>query len=338
MTRSIIVCVVASGVASCAIEAEPERLVKVEQDIMQNQGTMLQGVQLLGTQLQGKTFKGFQFSGATLNGVALSDLHLDKGELVATQGGSELRGAALVNAHVIGQVQTAAGAVSTVDYAITAIEAEAAGYDPTATGHTYLYSIAQNVDATGTYQAACGTDVDGRSAAIPMAAIWNAHGDRVESTTLFTFGCTTGVVAKCYRWGYRPWITGAGDLAAMHWTCTRVARADYCGNGTPHTRDGTLINVWDNLPAPGPIQTRATAPVTMLFEAGWNTSGAVCLSHARWLLNGPIIALGCPGRLIAPGLSLLGGTVCDTVADVLGQSSGSVMFDESNLNLNLDLF
>ena len=120
---------------------------------------------------------------------------------------------------------------------------------------------------------------------LPLAAIWDGHGNRIASSTQFTFGCTTGVVAKCYRWGYRPWVTGYGDLATVHWICTRVARADYCGNGVTHTRDNTLINVWDNLPAPGPIQAQGQTPTGMLFEAGWSTGGAVCLSHARWLLG-----------------------------------------------------
>src|SRR5678815_5264127 len=101
----------------------------------------------------------------------------------------------------------------------------------------------------------------------------------------FTLGCTTGVIAKCYRWGYRPWVNGYGDLVAMHWTCTRLARADYCGDGTPHTHDGTKINVWDTLPRPIESHGGLLPPAGMLFEAGWNTGGAVCLSRARWMLD-----------------------------------------------------
>jgi hypothetical protein len=123
----------------------------------------------------------------------------------------------------------------------------------------------------------------------------------------------------------------------MHWICTRAARADYCGNGTSHTRDGTTINIWDNLAAPGPIQSHGNTPLGMVFEAGWSTNGAVCLSHARWLLGGPIIALGCPDRLLAPGLGILGATVCDDVAHVLGQPANARIFDESYLALNLDV-
>jgi hypothetical protein len=68
----------------------------------------------------------------------------------------------------------------------------------------------------------------------------------------------------------------------------------------------------------------------MIFEAGWNTDGAVCLSRARWLLDDTLASL-CPDRLIAP--SLLGGTVCDTVADVLGYDPNAKLFNESYLNL-----
>jgi hypothetical protein len=113
----------------------------------------------------------------------------------------------------------------------------------------------------------------------------------------------------------------------LHWTCTRVARADYCGNGVEHTHDGTLINVWDKLPRP--IQSRAFSP-GMLFEAGWNTGGAVCLSRARWLLDdGALIAALCPDRLVPPGL---GGTVCDTVSQVFGYDANALMFNEAYLN------
>src|ERR1041384_6381948 len=127
-------------------------------------------------------------------------------------------------------------------------------------------------------------------------------------------------------------------MVATHWTCTRLARADYCGNGIPHTRDGTMINVWDNLGSPGPLQSPGgpLPPTRTAFEAGWNTGGAVCLSHARWVQGGMLLAAACPTRLIPP--SLLGGTVCDLVSEVLGNGSTARIFDEAYLNLNLNLF
>ena len=50
------------GLAGCAGQAESVR----QQDIMENQGTQLQGVQLQGSQVQGMTLTGFQYAGATL--------------------------------------------------------------------------------------------------------------------------------------------------------------------------------------------------------------------------------------------------------------------------------
>ncbi len=81
--------------------------------------------------------------------------------------------------------------------------------------------------------------------------------------------------------------------------------------------------------------TDVAPPLGMIFEAGWNTGGAVCLSRARWLLDDTLANL-CPDRLVAPGLlgGVLGGTVCDTVSDVLGYDADAKMFNESYL-LNL---
>ena len=302
----------------------------VRQYGMSMQGMSMQGMSMQGMSMQGMSMQGFSLDGVTLNG-NLSNVHVEKGELVAQRGSQTLRGTALVGAHLFAQVVSDSdpNVTAQVEYKITAIAAET-GNDPTNTGHTYLYTLQQHVAETDTWTDACGTDADGRRVAIPIAATWNATGDRVESTTQFTFGCTSGVIAKCYRWGYRPWVTGYGDLVAMHWACTRMARADYCGNGVSHTQDGTWINMWDQLPPPGPIQRHGLLPpLGMLFEAGWNTGGAVCLSRARWLLDDTLANL-CPDRLVAPGL--LGATVCDTVADVLGYDPDAKLFNESYLN------
>lgn len=180
---------------------------------------------------------------------------------------------------------------------------------------------------SGAWQPACGADLDGRRVAIPVAATWNAQGDRVESSALFTFGCTTGVIAKCYRWGYRPWLTGYGDLVAMHWACTRLARADYCGDGVPHTRDGTWINLWDDLPPPGPIQDHGARSLDgMHFEAAWSTEGAECISRTRWKDTLKSIPRTCLRQRI------LGGNArkfCDTVEDAERHGRAVLLFNES---------
>lgn len=87
--------------------------------------------------------------------------------------------------------------------------------------------------------------------------------------------------------GYAPWSGGAD----VHQTCTRMARADYCGKGTSFTRDGTAIDVYDTLG----VQT-ATGDASMRFEAAWGPSGALCVSRprydARWS-NGDVLLPSC---------------------------------------------
>ena len=301
------------------------------------QGINMQGINMQGINMQGMAMHGFLVDGATMNGAVLSNVHVERGEVFGDRGANTLHGTSLVGAHFLAEVRdlsTTPPTVSSAEYRVTAISPEDSQYDPTNTGNTFLYTLEQWVDDTAGWQPACLPDAGGNNLAIPLAATWDEHGDRSVSSALFTFGCTSGVIAKCYRWGYRPWITGYGDIVSMHWTCTRVARADYCGNGVSHTHNGTAINVWDKLPAPGPIQSHGglLPPMGMMFEAGWNTGGAVCLSHARWLLDdGAALAAACPDRLVAPGL--LGGTVCDTVSAVLGYDSNAKMFNEAYLNL-----
>ena len=310
------------ALAACAVPADDETNI----DSVEQQGVNMQGVNMQGFSLDGISLKG--------------DLHnarVERGELVAERGATTVRGVALAGAKLFAQVIDAEGTTHALQYRIASVASESAAYDPTGTGGTFLYTIEQNIG--GSWEPACAADPDGRRVAIPVAAVFDLTGARVEMPGLFTFACTTGVIAKCYRWGYKPWLGGYGgaDFSDLHWACTRMARADYCGDGTPHTRNGTSINNWDRLPYPGPIQKHGLlSPLGMLFEAGWNTGGAVCVSRARWLLDdGLQLANLCPDRLIPPGL--LGATVCETVVEVLFQDPNALMFNESYLNLNSSL-
>jgi hypothetical protein len=260
-----------------------------------------------------------------------------RGEVVAERGSTTLSGTELRYAHFFADARNIKVDPPTsvvLEYRIAAIEPEDPKYDRTRTGNTFLYTLEQFVEEDSSWQPACPADTDGRRVAIPLAAVWDEHGDRSMVNRWFTFGCTTGVIAKCYRWGYRPWVTDFGDLVPVHQTCTRLARADYCGIGRSSTRDGTEINVWDRLRSPGPIQSQGAPNLDMVFEAGWDPGGAVCLSRSRWLLDDTRLLVSlCPHRLVAPGLGILGGTVCNTVPAVLGINSHAVLFNEAHLNL-----
>ncbi|MBM7112020.1 ADYC domain-containing protein [Archangium primigenium] len=213
-----------------------------------------------------------------------------------------------------------------------------------------------------------GSNPDGSNWMVPLFGTYDEDTGVRDGNppARFTFGCTQDVIAKCYRWGYQPWkgYTNAsspaggttGNHGQAHAVCTRMARADYCGNGGTQTQEGTPILFWDeqvspaNLARPTPSVIPAEAP----FEAGWNTLGAVCLSHARWktlpppptqcqLIAPSLLADGSIAGDCAPGQVWVGPsspntlcpTVCNTPEEALNYSNYNnplLLFNHSALH------
>ena len=307
-----------------------------------NQGRQLQGRQLQGRQLQGRQLQGTGLVGTAPTEPAIyhrydswfRDGWLSRARVVAGKIAVSGENGPLSQADLVGAWIPADDGGSRAWTVIRAVTQDSTYAD----GSTWLYSVDIYNPADGTFSPMCAPDLNGFAGAIPVAAIFDGTGKRVESATQFTFGCTAGVIAKCYRWGYRPYLTDAAGssagFASLHFACTRMARADYCGDGRTWTQDGTLINTWDSAPAPGPFQTHGPADPTFVFEAGWSTQGAVCLSKERWATLNPQIAQNCPSRLIAPGATTSAGTVCETAADAVGFDSTTRLFNESKANVN----
>ena len=104
---------------------------------------------------------------------------------------------------------------------------------------------------------------------------------------------TKSTVFKCLRgWfnpnadinGDRPWHFDAGSAAFV--ACTRAARADYCGSGASHTKNGSRADFF----LPGKQQDQNQGPECknnscMFAEASWDESGAICVEHARWQMT-----------------------------------------------------
>jgi hypothetical protein len=214
-----------------------------------------------------------------------------------------------------------------------------------ASGDTFVYRVEYFETDSASWRPLCSQTLSGSNWAVPITGIFDNKGARDDSNpNLFTFGCENGVIAKCYRWGYRPWVVNpANNMKEAHWACTRMARADYCGDGETHTQNGTLINLWDKLWPQ--IQSHGPANA-MFFEAGWTPQGASCLSHDRWEHLKPDL---CPGKLYAPGYLVPGGTgencgsnphqadrqcasVCDTEYGALVFDPNVRLFNESYLN------
>ena len=132
----------------------------------------------------------------------------------------------------------------------------------------------------GAWRPMCDADARGRRLAFPMAGRWEGR-DFVADADEWFLTCTSGSQAKCRLWGYDPWGKGpkGESLMAHYAACQHLVRGDYDGRGTAHTRDGTSIDVWDDLG----VQTRETAAdKDFAFEAGWGPKGAVCVAKTRW--------------------------------------------------------
>jgi len=169
-------------------------------------------------------------------------------------------------------------------------------------GDVFLYQLSVRTPDSP-WHTYCLPDKEGRTLALPLQGSWNSSRNHVDSDAI-TFACTNGVLAKCVRWGYKPWKTVNGvSLADYHQACVHVAPADYCGDGQAHTRNGTLIDVWDKLG----IQKRDPSQ-GLLFEAAWSPRGAVYVQKPRYGETLESLVASCPDRLgghtalEAPGL------------------------------------
>lgn len=122
-----------------------------------------------------------------------------------------------------------------------------------------------------------GVTVDGAPACtegqvgVFVRGAWDEDGNQTGDDGI-SFACESGAVFKCVSWGYAPWSAGA----ELHQTCTRVVRADYCGDGRSYTEDGALIWV-SEASAFAEVEARGYTR-----EAGWGPNGAVCLDHQRF--------------------------------------------------------
>jgi hypothetical protein len=265
------------------------------------QGAQLQGLQPQGIQAQGFSPQGIQLAGLAIGGVEerddgierpawkgriagggivwlagsdaaqLQDRSLLEPERLAAVG---LKGTALVvrtsRGRTLEGAELIGGRIPAVEVAGSEIFMTIVAAEKSDDSRLLYYRL--EIDG----QNVCGAQGRG----LFVAGVWDDQGRRSDRRTVggktigLTFSCTTGVIAKCVVWGYRPWEVGA----ELHEACTRMARADYCGDGVPHTREGTLIDMFD---ARG-IQVREPRP-GLTFEAAWGPEGAVCVRQPRYI-------------------------------------------------------
>jgi hypothetical protein len=212
----------------------------------------------------------------------------------------ELTGARLVIATPAGQAK---------------IRVVAVERDPDAkAGEVWLHTL-EVEQQDGSTVNLCDAGPDGRRQAFPLNTTMHDDG-RTEITApdQFELICTGGARAKCIRFGYRPWEAAEADLYS---TCTRMVRADYCGDGAGTTKNGMSIDLYDDRR----IQSAENDPAQD-FEAGWTSSGAVCVRHVRVKENTSLerLAATCPRLVGKTGAMCTEGTA---------RSLGATLFNRS---------
>jgi hypothetical protein len=229
-------------------------------------GVGLHGVSPEGVPLDGIALAGTSIGGMTLDGMSIDDVRIEGSELTGIVGGEVLGGDDLVGARMSGILS---------DGHTLPMRIEWAELLPGPSDDIWAYGVSY-AQADGGWSALCGT-----GAAIALTGTWNlavgeaGGGAWTPSSSAFTFGCRGAALAKCVELGYSPWATvSSTPLRDHHQACTRMMRADYCGDGTAWTKSGTLINLYDNLG----IQTDSTS---WRIDAEWLPDGALCIDKRR---------------------------------------------------------
>lgn len=272
------------------------------QEMRVSNDSVLNGTELNGWRLNGWRLNGWRLNGWRLNGVTL------------------------VGTSFVGTSEGDGSVVSGADFAGGEIKAELEGGGTVMLRVTSVitsavpglhYYLVEHQDG-GVWTNICWNGAE----AIPLSGQWDeTTGTHTPDSSRFTFACRGAALAKCVEWGYQLGETFTechGDtckehsLDAFHQACTRMVRADYCGDGVPHTENGTSINIWDALGIQ--LQELDTG---MPLEAEWTAQGAACVKHTRWA-NSPdddpareYILAHCPERWAGPDDTSCGGSTSD---------------------------
>ena len=241
-----------SFVGGCGVTddaADTEQAVTIEN------GISLNGISLNGISLNGISLNGISLNGVSVNGTPIS--------IAVT--GPPLVGAGLVGSRWTGHVTSG----TTVPLRIDAAQQ---GSGPNS--DVWSYEISALVDHR--WQPLCRDHTGHPLFADTVRGSWNlgagvpGGGSYNPRTSDFTIACRGSSIAKCVELGYKPWNGDIRELAA----CVRALRGDYCGDGTPYTVDGAIVNIYDD----DGIQPDG---IPWTPEAEWTPDGATCVSTAK---------------------------------------------------------
>jgi ADYC domain-containing protein len=162
---------------------------------------------------------------------------------------------------------------------LVTVRIEAVRPDPSdAEGDIWLHEFSVLDIRTSAWAPLCVPAPDGTTGGFPLSGRWTPDGRHLADGQKFMLTCASGAVGKCVRFGCKPWREVAAEsLWDYHQACVRLLRADYGGDGTPYTLDGTQIDLFDRLS----IQQPEPKPGGLTFEAAWGADGALCVRRTR---------------------------------------------------------
>jgi len=225
-------------------------------------GISLNGISLNGISINGISINGISINGISLNGISINGISLNGISLNGISiNGISINGTDFIGAHLDASLSNGESLGLRID-----------DIDPlTGSNDDILaYEVSANVD--GGWTSLCGYEEDGSARrALVVPGTWNVTtGAWTDDGETFSFACRKASVAKCVEFGYKTW----DGFADHHHACVRMLRADYCGDGTPHTVNGTLINLYDNAGVQADTESWA-------IDAEWGPDGALCLNNYR---------------------------------------------------------
>jgi hypothetical protein len=233
-------------------------------------GISVNGISVNGTSLNGISVNGISVNGTSVNGISVNGISVNGTSINGISvNGISVNGTDFIGAHLTAALSNGESLELRIDdvATLTGDNADVA---------TYAVSAAI---ASG-WTPLCGNEPDGAVVlALAVPGTWNLTTGAWSDTGDFSFACRHASVAKCVEFGYKA----SAGYADHHHACVRMLRADYCGDGTPHTITGTPINLYDN--AFVQLDTEAW-PV----DAEWGPDGALCVNHNRGGIQPPCYA------------------------------------------------
>jgi hypothetical protein len=272
MSRTIIL-VASCSLASCVVSEAP--LAHIEQTVLSPNGVNPNGVNPNGVNPNGVNPNGVNPNGVnpngvnpnvvTLNGVNPNGVNPNGSQIGVAGSGAPLVGSEHVGTTWTGNLSNGATVVLRIDEA-----------QQLAAANTDVWAYQISVSADGTFRPLCMTADGDPSFAVTVPGTWNVAqgvpggGAYHPTTSQFTVACRGSAIAKCVELGYKPWTGHVREVAS----CVRALRADFCGDGTPYTVNGTLVNIFD-------AEGLQTDDVDWVPEAEWTPDGARCVSKRK---------------------------------------------------------